>query len=145
MVTGASMKKLVAVLTALLVMIGGNGCGLTEPGPILDEFSWEGVAVQDDITEGVTIAAFFGDISFLGQFKTPTLCYNIGSTLETNGNALTIRVDATATNQGTCGQAAGGFRYTGVVRNLSAGTYTVKIIQTVGGVGTTEFVQEVKL
>lgn len=139
------MRKILTLMAALLVMIGAGGCGLTEPGPIIDQFTWEGVERQEDVTEGVTIAAFFGDISFLGQFKTPTLCYHIGSKLETNGNTLTIRVDAVAANQGTCGQTAGGFRYTGVVRNLSTGTYTVKIIQTVAGVGTTEFVQEVKL
>jgi hypothetical protein len=120
------------------------GC-VTEPKPLIDEFTWESVENQSDITEGVSIAAFFRDVSFLGQVKTPTLCYNVASRLNVEGNVLTLNIDITSSGSGTCTQQAGGVRYTGVVRNLSSGTYTVHIIQNVSGVGTTEFNETVKL
>jgi len=120
------------------------GC-VTEPKPLLDEFTWESVESQSDITEGVSIAAFFRDISFLGQVKTPTLCYSVTSRLAVDGGTLTLNIDITSSGSGTCTQQAGGVRYTGVVRNLPSGTYTVHIIQNVGGVGTTEFNETVKL
>lgn len=128
-------------MAALLVTVGG--C-ITEPKPLIDEFTWEVVENQSDITEGVTIAALFSDISFLGQAKTPTLCYRVTSKLATNDFALTVNIDVEATGSGNCNQQPGGVRYTGVVRNLSSGTYTVRVIQNVGGV-VQEFTKEVKL
>ena len=120
------------------------GC-FGEPKAIIDEFTWESVENQNDITEGVTIAAFFRDISFLGQVKTPTLCYGVSSSLEADGSNLTLTIDITPSGSSTCSQQPGGVRYTGVVRNLSSGTYHVRIIQKVSGVGTTEFNETVEL
>jgi hypothetical protein len=139
------MKVLRTMAAAMLIALG-SGCSLfTGPQPLLDQFTWEMVDNQSDITEGVSIAALFGDISFLGQVKTPTLCYSVTSKLETDDFDITIRVDITASGSGTCAQQSGGVRYSGAVMNLSDGTYTVRIIQTVSGVGTQEFVQEVRL
>ena len=131
-----------AVLGASLIVAAG--C-FTEPGPIIDEFTWEGVDNQADITEGVTIAALFRDVSFLGQVKTPTLCYGVSSGLDVEGTTITINIDITSSGSGTCAQQVGGVRYTGVVRNLSKGTYTVHIIQNTSGVGKQEFTQDVTL
>jgi hypothetical protein len=117
----------------------------TEPKPLIDEFTWESVENQNDITEGVTIAAFFSDISFLGQVKTPTLCYSATSRLTTSGNDLTLNIDIVPSGSGTCTEQAGGVRYTGVVRNLSSGSYNVHIIQNVSGQGITEFNETVEL
>ena len=137
------MKNFKRVALAASLLVAG-GC-FTEPGPQIDEFTWEGVQNQADVTEGVTIAALFRDISFLGQAKTPTLCYGVTSALIVEGTTLTLNIDITSSGSGTCAQQAGGVRYTGVIRNLSRGTYTVHVIQKTGGVGTQEFTQEVKL
>ncbi len=138
--------KALRLVTAAGALALIAGCDLfTEPKPLIDLFTWEMVDNEDEITEGVTVAALFGDISFLGQAKTPTLCYNVTPKLETSGNDITLRVDINSSGSGACAQQAGGVRYSGAVQNLSGGTYTVRVIQTVAGVGTQEFVQEVKL
>ena len=117
---------------------------VTEPKPLIDEFSWQSLDNQD-FTESVGVAALFRDISFLGQVKTPTLCYGASSKLKVDGSTVTVTVTFTSSGSGTCGQQAGGVLYTGAVRNLTPGTYTVHIIQDVEGVGTTEFTDTVKL
>jgi hypothetical protein len=131
-----------ATIAALAFMVAG--C-FTEPKPLIDEFTWESVENQTDITEGVTVAAFFRDISFLGQVKTPTVCYSATSKLTVDGSNLTVNVDITPSGSTTCAQTPGGVRYTGVIRNLSSGTYHVRIVQNVSGVGTTEFNETVEL
>jgi hypothetical protein len=138
------MRSFFRLAAVAALTFGAAGC-FTEPKPLIDEFTWEAVENQNDITEGVTIAAFFSDISFLGQVKTPTLCFSATSRLTVDGNNLTLNVDLVSSGSGTCTQQAGGVRYTGVVRNLSSGTYNVHIIQTVSGQGTTEFNETVKL
>lgn len=134
-----SRRAAIAVLAFTMA-----GC-FTEPKPLIDEFTWESVENQADVTEGVTIAAFFRDISFLGQVKTPTLCYSATSKLSVDGTNLTLTIDITPSGSTTCSQTPGGVRYTGVVRNLSSGTYHVRIIQKVTGVGTTEYNETVQL
>lgn len=138
--------KVLRLLAGATMLLTGAGCELfTEPKPLIDQFTWESVDNQNDITEGVSIAGIFGDVNFLGQVKTPTLCYSVTPTLETDGANITVRIDILASGAGTCTQQAGGVRYSGSVLNLGRGTYTVRIIQTVTGVGTQEFTQEVKL
>jgi hypothetical protein len=131
-----------AALAAMLMAMAG--C-ITEPQPLIDSFTWESVENQNDITEGVTIASLFSDISFLGQAKTPTQCYRVTSKLAVDGFTLNVTIDITNPGSSNCNQLPGGVRYTGVIQNLSAGTYTVHIIQTMTGVGTTEYTQTVKL
>jgi hypothetical protein len=138
------MKKVFSYATIWALAFVLAGC-LTEPKALIDDFTWESVENQNDITEGVSIAAFFRDISFLGQVKTPTRCYRATSRLGVDGLTLTLNIDISPSGSGTCSQQPGGLRYTGVVKNLSAGTYTVHIIQNVSGVGTTEFTETVKL
>jgi len=138
------MKSLYRGMAVAALAFTVAGC-FTEPKPLIDEFTWESVENQNDITEGVTIAAFFRDISFLGQVKTPSLCYSATSRLSVDGTNLTLNIDITSSGSGTCNQQPGGVRYTGVVRNLSSGTYTVHIIQNVSGQGITEFNETVKL
>lgn len=140
------MKGVTRIVTAILVAVAASGCFLfTEPKPLIDAFTWEGIENQSEVTEGVTVAALFRDISFLGQVKTPTLCYSVGAKLEVNGTTLTVRVDLTSTGSGTCTQQAGGFRYSGSIQNLDPGTYTVRVIQKVTGQAEQEFTHTVKL
>ena len=137
------MKVMMRAFAAATLLLAGTGC--TESKPLLDEFSWELVQNQADVTEGLSIAGFFGDINFLAAVKTPNLCYAVASSLDSDGTALTIHVNMTPSGSGTCAQQAGGVRYSGVIRNLSSGTYTVHIIQNVSGVGITEYNETVKL
>ena len=136
-----SLGRRAAIAALAFIVVG---C-FTEPEPLIDEFTWESVENQNDLTEGVTIAAFFRDLSFLGQVKTPTLCYGVASRLSVDGSNITLNIDITPSGSTNCSQQPGGVRYTGVVRNLSGGTYNVRIIQNVTGVGTTEFNETVVL
>ena len=139
------MRVLRTMLATTILMIGA-GCSIfTEPKPLIDEFAYQGIEREQDVTEGVSIAGFFGDISFLGEAKTPTLCYRASSRLDVDGNSLTVYIDIASSGSTTCAQTPGGLRYSGTKRNLRKGTYTVKIVQTVVGQGTKEFTQEVKL
>lgn len=130
------------VLTAMLVM--GLGCGsFTDPRPIVDEFAWEAVENPNNVQEGVDAAAFLGDISFLGQFRTPTLCFSLKQNIEKSGSTVTLRIDATSSGSTTCAQTPGGFRYTGVIRNLESGTYTLRVIHAVTGMPPQEYTKTV--
>ena len=140
------MKKLVRIGLAALLLIGGPGCDLlTEPGPLIDEFAWEAEENASNITEGVDIAGIFSDVTFLGQVKTTNLCYSIASKLEVNGTDVTVRVTLTNTGSSNCTQTMGGFRYSGIVRNLPSGTYNVKIVQVVGTGAPVEFTKSVRV
>lgn len=140
------MKLLLRLVMAIGFLTWGAACDvLTGPGPRIDQFTWEGVDNPDDIQEGVDIAGFSRDVNFLGQLKTPTLCYSISSSLHVDGSTLIVNVDANSSKSTNCTQAPGGFRYTGVIRNLDHGTYTVRIIQRVEGQAPQEFSEEVKL
>ena len=138
--------KLLRLMAGATMLMASASCEIfTAPKPLIDQFTWESVDNQDEITEGVTIAGILGDVNFFGQVKTPTLCYGVSPNLEVDGANIIIRVDITSSGSGTCSQQAGGVRYGGSVLNMARGTYTVRVIQTVSGVGTQEFVQEVKL
>lgn len=117
----------------MVAMLALGGCEvLTEPKP-LEEFEWIGVQNQSEVQEGIDAAVFFGEINLLGQFKTPSLCFNVIPTFGQSGSTLTLRVDAKSTNSANCAQVPGGFRYTGVIRRLGRGTYTLRIIHGVPG------------
>jgi hypothetical protein len=131
-----------AALGAMLVIM--SGC-LTEPGPKIDTFTWQVEPDPNEIVEGVTIAALFSDISFLGQTKTPTQCYRATSKLTVDGSTLTVNINIENSGATNCNQQPAGVRYSGSIQNLSPGTYTVHIIQNVSGVGVTEYNQSVKL
>lgn len=140
------MRRTIRAALIAALAFAGSGCAvLTEPKPLLDEFNWEVIDTPDTITEGVELAPFFGDISFAGQLKTPTRCFTLSPKLETSGSSITIRVTTASTNSQTCAQTVGAFRYTGVVRNLRTGTFTVKVIHVVPGKADQEFTRTVKL
>ena len=138
------MMRLLKSVTLAATVVLMSGC-LTEPKARIDSFTYEMEPDQSRITTGVTVAALFSDISFLGQALIPNQCYRASSKLTADGFTLIVNVDITPTGSTTCNQQAAGIRYTGVIQNLPKGTYTVRIIQNVGGVGTTEFNEAVKL
>ena len=137
------MKSVLRLTAAMAFLTFSAGCGITDPKPLIDEFTWEAVDDGGSIAEGVDMAGFFRDISFLGQVRTPTLCYSVASSLETSGNTLTVRIALNPTGSSTCAQTTGGFRYQGVIRNLERGTYTVRIIQTVKDQPPQEFTEDI--
>ena len=137
------MKRLFRRTVIVALAFAAAGC-FPDPKPLIDEFTWQSLDNQD-FTEGVSIAAFFRDISFLGQVKTPTLCFSATPTLSVSGSTVTVTVNLVSSGSGTCAQQAGGVLYSGAVRNLSRGTYTVHIISNVQGVGTTEVTETVVL
>jgi len=140
------MKSMVRLMFATLVFTNVSGCdAITGPRPLIDQFTYEGVANPADIEEGVDIAGFSRAVNFLGQMKTPTLCYSLSSSLDVDGSTLTLNVDANPSGATNCAQTPGGFRYTGVIQNLDRGTYTVRITQRVAGQTPQEFSEEVKL
>jgi len=133
-----SRRAAIAVLAFTMA-----GC-FTDPKPLVDEFTFQSLDNQN-FTEGVSIAALFRDISFLGQVKTPNLCYAATVGLAVDGANVTLTVELNPTGSGTCNPQPGGVLYSGSVRNLRPGTYNVRIIQKVTGVGTTEYTETVKL
>jgi hypothetical protein len=120
----------------LVLAIGG--CESTAP-KTLEQFDWVAVEDQNSVTDGIDAQAFFGDVDFIGQFRTSSLCYNIIPSFSKSGSTLTLRVDAKSTNSANCNQTPGGFQYTGVLRHLDPGTYTFKIIHAVEGSTPQEF------
>jgi hypothetical protein len=140
------MKRTLRLALIAALALGHAGCSaLTEPKPLIDEFNWEVLDSPAGITEGVEFAPFFGDISFAGQLKTPTPCHTISSKLENSGSTITIRVNAASTNSATCAQAQAAFRYTGIIRNLRSGTFTMRVIHAIPGQADQEYTKTVKL
>lgn len=140
------MQKIMRMGLGAMMLFAGPACSFfTEPGPLIDSFAWEAEENPSLIAEGVEIAGIFGDINFLGQVRTTNLCYSIASKLEVNGTDVTVRVTLTNSGSSNCTQTMGGFRYSGVVRNLPAGTYNMKIIQVVGTGAPLEFTKSVKV
>jgi hypothetical protein len=135
---------LVRSIASMLVLLAVAGCGVTEPNP-LEDFRWIAVENADEVTEGIDAAPFFGDINVLGQFKTPTLCFNVDSDFERNGSTLTIRVTARPSNATNCQRTPGGYRYTAVLRRLGSGTYTLRVVHAVSGAAEREFTETVEL
>lgn len=137
------MKNVLRRATIAALAFAVAGC-FSDPKPLIDEFTWQSLDNQN-FTESVGVAALFRDISFLGQVKTPTLCYGATPRLQVDGTTVTVTIEFESSGSGTCAQQAGGVLYSGAVRNLNPGTYTVHIIQDVKGVGTSEFTDTVTL
>lgn len=140
-----TLKSIWRILIAGIVFATGGCQGLTDPKPLLDQFSWNAIDNPDTVVEGADVAAFFGDISIGGQLKTPTLCYSLNSKMEIAAGTISITVTAAGSGSGACAQQQGGFFYTGVIRNLPRGTYTVNITHVVVGGTTRNYTETVKL
>src|SRR3954470_14610378 len=100
MIRGTMTNPMTRVALAATLLFAAAGCAFTEPKPLVDEFSWEVLQNQAEVTEGLSIAGFFGDISFLAEAKTPTLCYAVSSSLDSDGTALTLHVNVTPSGSG---------------------------------------------
>ena len=117
----------------MFALIAASACHtLTEPNALQD-FQWMAVDNAAEITEGIDAAVFFGDISMLGQLKTPTLCFKPVADFTRDGSALTVRVTAQPTSGSTCPSTPGGFRYTALLRGLGSGSFTLHVIHAVNG------------
>lgn len=140
-----TLKTIWRVLLAGLVFASGSCSGLTDPKPVLDEFNWSALDNPNDVVESADAAAFFSDISLGGQFKTPTLCYSLASKMELVSSTINVTITAASSGSGNCAQQQGGFFYTGVIRNLPRGTYTVNITHVITGAATQNYTKTVKV
>ena len=102
------------------------GCDFLEEGPELEQFEFQestpGVTVQPSI-DAADIGASIG---LIGQLNTPSPCHRLRASLEQSGSQLTVRVVATPTGS-DCENIVGNFRYTGAIRNVSDGTYQLRV------------------
>jgi hypothetical protein len=121
------------VLVFAPALLAVSGCDLVTTPDLLQDFDWVAVENPDNIQEGIDAAVLAGDVQFLGQLRTPSLCYKLSADFNREGQTLNIRVDAASSNSPTCAQSSGGFRYTGALRNLGSGSYTFRVIHAVAG------------
>jgi hypothetical protein len=132
-------------LAAAVVLAGAMGCDSITGPDLLEQFTWGEIASGEPVEEGIDVSQALADIFILGEFNTPTKCYNLSAELERSGGRLTLRVEANSTNTPNCTQAAGAYRYTAVIRNLSAGDYEVRVVHAVGGGETREFTESITI
>jgi hypothetical protein len=140
------MLKSVYVALAIATL-GVSACDLvTDPTP-LEEFAWEAVPTTDlnEIAEGIDATGLGGEITFLGQFRSDNLCFTLDSDFSRSGNNLQLDVKAKPGGSPDCGGQTGGFRYTGVLRHLRSGTYTLKVSNIVPNMATKTFSIEVEI
>jgi len=132
------------LLVPTFVLLFASACDtLTAPKTRLDQFDWVAIDNPDIITEGMDAAGFYGDVNLLGQLKSPTLCFALEADFSQHDSLLELHVTARPSSSSNCSQSPGGFRYTGVIRAVGAGTYTVRVTHSVPGTADQTFEKEV--
>ncbi len=132
-------------LGAGLVLLALSGCSdLTGPR-LLTTFEWGEVEEPDTIVEGISTTVALGDLFLVGQFRTPSHCYELDSDFQRDGTRLTVRVEARPTGSPNCDQSPGGFRYTASVTNLKFDTYELRVIHDVTGGSGGEYTKTVTI
>jgi hypothetical protein len=82
-----------------------------------------------------TATAGSGQIALRGTMQTPNPCYKLSGALERSGQTLTVRVTGRADPDAMCIQSIGAVPYTGALRGVAPGTYTVRVIHAYPGTG----------
>jgi hypothetical protein len=103
------------------------GCSLFSDSIELD-FEFAELAdgqVVEPLFDPTTIAA--GQIIFAGQLNTPVPCYRLVGNLNDRGSVLTLEIRATRSSSSDCGTIVGRFIYSGTIRNLNPGTYSLRV------------------
>jgi len=123
------------------VLLALNGCsGLTEPR-LETDFDWGEVEEPETVVEGISTAVVLGDLFILGQFNTPSHCYNLDADFQRKSSKVTLRVKAEPTGSPNCDESMGGFRYTARVINLKFNTYELRVIHDITGGDGGEFTE----
>src|SRR5688500_11655514 len=108
------------------------GCDFLEEGPELEQCQFQestpGVTVQPSI-DAADIGAAIG---LIGQLNTPSPCHRLRASLEQSGSQLTVHVVASSTGS-NCENVVGNFRYTCAIRNVSDGTYQLRVLHSFEG------------
>lgn len=78
-----------------------------------------------------------GALAFAGSISTASGCWGVTVAQTQSGNDITVTVTATPSAVQSCPQILTFNNYQGTITGLSAGTYTLTVIHTVGGTATT--------
>lgn len=131
-------KGIIAGMAAFGIALASGACGVMEPDDLLGAFEWselEGAEVEegtDAMTAGRTIW-------FVGQFATPTACYQLVPEVSKSGSLLTLTVLAErARSSTTCEQRAGAYRYEGTAQ-LPDGVQEFRIVHQISDGESKEF------
>ena len=123
-------RILFGVLSVFLFVAGCKS--ITEPR-LITSFDWGEVEVPEDVVPGVSTSVALGELFIVGQFNTPTRCYNLDGNFQRSGGKLTLRVNANTINSPNCDDSLGGFRYVASISNLKYQTYELTVIHDVTG------------
>jgi hypothetical protein len=85
--------------------------------------------------QSATATAGSGQIAIRGTMETPTPCHKLSGELQQQGQTLSVRVVAQADPNAMCIQSIGSIPYTGTLRDVAPGTYTVRVMHTYPGTG----------
>jgi hypothetical protein len=113
-------------LAVAAAMLAGCGSFLRQ-GVSLEEFEYGELTHGTEISTSIDAQGFAGEVIFVGQFNTPDPCFRINGRVDHSGSQLTLRLTAERTRTG-CADMLGSFRYAGAIRNLTAGTYQLKVV-----------------
>ena len=139
------LKKLRVPFGVVVAWLVLGGCsGLTDPR-LITNFDWGEVEEPEAIVEGISTTVALGDLFVLGQFKTPSHCYDLEADFRRSKSKLTIHVKAESTNSPNCDQSLGGFRYTAQLINLKFGTYELRVVHDIAGGSGGEFTETVTI
>jgi len=117
-------NELLILLVGLLVGITLVYVYLAQPTL---EFKQVGSACASEEEPSVSISGEQGKISFSGNVITPNPCYELNAKLKRAAGTLTIVITAKP-EKGPCVDCIGSVEYSGEIKDLKPGTYTVEMI-----------------
>ena len=139
------LKRLRVPFGLGVVFLALVGCSdLTGPR-LLTTFEWGEVEEPETVVEGISTSVALGDLFVLGQFNTPSHCYELKADFQRNDAKLKVHVTAKPTGSSNCDETLGGFRYTSSMTNLKFGTYELRVIHDVTGGTQNEYTKTVTI
>lgn len=127
------MRRSLNLLGSVVVFLAAGACSDITAPRLLTTFEWGEVADASTIVEGISTTVALGDFFVVGEFPTPSLCFQVSPDFERRDGRLTIRIRAAQTGATNCAQTPGGFRYTASVTNLDSGTWTLRVVHEATG------------
>jgi hypothetical protein len=118
------MRKTLIALSACLLATAGCDF-VTDPEP-LEEFGYQQAESGTEVTPGIDVAAFTGEILLVGQLVAPNPCYELNPSFTESGKNLNLTVTARPRQSG-CAAAPTGYIWSAAVRHLRADTYELRV------------------